>query len=108
MAYFSAGRPLAQARGSSAWELWLAGFAPPLIGQLRRTATEQRLQLARGKSAVQVQRWLGHHSAASTLATYTHLLDDDLGEPLSLAAELSSGSVSDPPAQGVQAESAPR
>jgi len=35
---------------------------------------------------VQVQRWLGHHSAAFTLAAYVHLLDGDLGEPLSLSA----------------------
>jgi integrase len=31
---------------------------------------------------VQVQRWLGHHSASFTLDTYVHLLDNDLGEPL--------------------------
>lgn len=37
-----------------------------------------------GRNAVQVQRWLGHHSAAFTLATYVHLLDDDIGEALSL------------------------
>jgi integrase len=37
-------------------------------------------------TAVQVQRWLGHHSAAFTLATYVHLLDGDLGEPLVLGA----------------------
>ena len=37
---------------------------------------------AAGRNAVQVQRWLGHHSAAFTLATYVHLLDDDLGDPL--------------------------
>lgn len=42
----------------------------------------------RGANAVQVQRWLGHHSAAFTLATYVHLLSDDLGEPLSLGTEL--------------------
>ncbi len=36
----------------------------------------------RGGNAVQVQRWLGHHSAAFTLSTYVHLLDADLGEPL--------------------------
>jgi integrase len=40
----------------------------------------------RGANAVQVQRWLGHHSAAFTLATYVHLLDDNLGEPLALTA----------------------
>jgi integrase len=37
---------------------------------------------ASGRNAVQVQRWLGHHSAAFTLSTYVHLLDGDLGEPL--------------------------
>jgi integrase len=42
----------------------------------------------RGANAVQVQRWLGHHSPAFTLATYVHLLSDDLGEPLELSAEL--------------------
>jgi integrase len=31
-----------------------------------------------GANAVQVQRWLGHHSAAFTLSTYVHLLPDDL------------------------------
>jgi integrase len=39
---------------------------------------------AEGRNAVQVQRWLGHHSPAFTLATYVHLLDGDLGEPLIL------------------------
>ena len=38
-------------------------------------------------NAVQVQRWLGHHSAAFTLATYVHLLDGDLGEPLAILQE---------------------
>lgn len=38
---------------------------------------------AAGRNAVQVQHWLGHHSAAFTLSTYVHLLaDDDLGGPL--------------------------
>lgn len=38
---------------------------------------------AAGRTAVQVQHWLGHHSAAFTLRTYVHLLDqDDLGGPL--------------------------
>ena len=41
---------------------------------------------AQGRNAVQVQRWLGHHSPAFTLATYVHLLDGDLGEPLSVGA----------------------
>ena len=55
----------------------------------------------RGWNAVQVQRFLGHHSPAFTLATYVHLLPDDLPSPefwgsfatksdhyISLAAEL--------------------
>jgi integrase len=39
---------------------------------------------AEGRNAVQVQRWLGHHSPAFTLATYVHLLDGDIGEPLEI------------------------
>jgi len=39
---------------------------------------------AQGRNAVQVQRWLGHHSPAFTLARYVHLLDGDLGEPLTV------------------------
>ena len=31
-----------------------------------------------GLNAKQVQVWLGHHSPAFTLATYVHLLADDL------------------------------
>lgn len=42
---------------------------------------------AEGRNAVQVQRWLGHHSAAFTLATYVHLLDGDLGEALAILQE---------------------
>jgi integrase len=42
------------------------------------------LLFANGRNAVQVQRWLGHHSAAFTLSRYVHLLDGDLGEALTL------------------------
>jgi integrase len=42
---------------------------------------------ASGRNAVQVQRWLGHHSAAFTLSTYVHLLEGDIGAPLDLEAE---------------------
>jgi integrase len=34
-----------------------------------------------GLNAKQVQMWLGHHSPAFTLATYVHLLPDDLPDP---------------------------
>ena len=49
------------------------------------------LLFARGANAVQVQRWLGHHSPAFTLARYVHLLAGDLGSPLALDDELRSG-----------------
>jgi integrase len=42
------------------------------------------LLFAEGRNAVQVQRWLGHHSPAFTLATYVHLLDGDIGPPLEI------------------------
>ena len=45
----------------------------------------------RGANAVQVQSWLGHHSAAFTLSAYVHLLPNELGEPLALADELAEG-----------------
>ena len=56
---------------------------------LRHTCAS--MLFARGANAVQVQRWLGHHSAAFTLETYVHLLDGNLGDPLELDAELSQG-----------------
>jgi integrase len=37
---------------------------------------------AAGRNVVQVQRWLGHHSPSFTLDSYVHLLDADLGDPL--------------------------
>jgi len=37
---------------------------------------------AHGRNAKQVQRWLGHHSAAFTLSVYIDLLDDGIGEGL--------------------------
>ena len=37
---------------------------------------------AEGRNAVQVQRFMGHHSAAFTLSLYVHLLNEDLGGAL--------------------------
>jgi hypothetical protein len=59
---------------------------------------------AEGRNAVQVQRWLGHHSPAFTLERYVHLLDDDLGDALSISQGANkvqtcptpSGSTTDP------------
>jgi integrase len=44
--------------------------------------TVASLLFAQGRNAVQVQRFLGHHSPAFTLDTYVHLLDNDIGGPL--------------------------
>jgi integrase len=41
---------------------------------------------AEGRNAVQVQRWLGHHSPAFTLSRYVHLLEQDLGAALDTGA----------------------
>jgi hypothetical protein len=50
-----------------------------------------------GLNAKQVQMWLGHHSPAFTLATYVHLLPDDLPDPGfldSLTMEAPEGGIS--------------
>jgi integrase len=56
----------------------------PWVGFHAFRHTCASILFAEGGNAVQVQRWLGHHSAAFTLATYVHLLDGDLGEPLAI------------------------
>jgi hypothetical protein len=40
-----------------------------------------------GLNAVQVQLWLGHHSPAFTIATYVHLLPEDLPDAAFLDAD---------------------
>lgn len=40
-----------------------------------------------GASPLRLQRWMGHHSAAFTLDTYGHLLQDDLGPYLDIAGD---------------------
>ena len=37
-----------------------------------------------------MQKWLGHHAPSFTLDTYVHLLDEGVGEGLTLDLELSS------------------
>lgn len=72
-----------------------AGVPWAAFHTLRHTCAS--LLFAEGRNAVQVQRWLGHHSAAFTLATYVHLLDGDLGEPLTLESELCCAAMEDLP-----------
>ena len=59
---------------------------------------------AGGRNAVQVQRWLGHHSPAFTLSVYVDLLDGDVGEALPL--DLPS-SPEDLPKAGAEAQKRP-
>lgn len=56
----------------------------PWIGFHTFRHTTATMLFAAGRNAVQVSRWLGHHSAAFTISVYVHLLDGDLGEPLEL------------------------
>jgi integrase len=56
----------------------------PWVGFHTFRHTCASMLFAQGRNAVQVQHWLGHHSAAFTLSTYVHLLDSDLGEALGL------------------------
>ena len=49
------------------------------------------LHIERGTNIVQLSRLLGHHKPSFTLDVYAHLLDDGLGEPLDLDAELAAG-----------------
>lgn len=72
-----------------------ASAGVPWIGfhTLRHTAASLLFARTDGSpraNLVQVQRFLGHHSPAFTLATYVHLLDNDLGAPLDLSVELSN------------------
>jgi integrase len=58
----------------------------PWVGFHTFRHTCASMLFAQGRNAVQVQRWLGHHSAAFTLSTYVHLLDGDIGEPLAIGS----------------------
>jgi integrase len=43
------------------------------------------LLIEAGASALRLQRWMGHHSAAFTLDTYGHLMQDGLGPSLEVS-----------------------
>ncbi len=53
-----------------------AGIEWATIHSLRHYCATRLFEL--GLNAKQVQTWMGHHSPAFTLATYVHLLSDDL------------------------------
>jgi integrase len=65
-----------------------AGLTGVGFHTLRHTCASMLIES--GLSPLRLQRWMGHHSAAFTLETYGHLLDDDLGPALSLGKELSA------------------
>lgn len=56
----------------------------PWVGFHAFRHTCASMLFADGRNAVQVQRWLGHHSPAFTLATYVHLLDSGVGDALEI------------------------
>jgi integrase len=60
-----------------------AGVPWMTFDTLRHTCAS--LLFDQGRNAKQVQRWLGHHSAAFTLETYIYLLSDELDAPLDLS-----------------------
>jgi hypothetical protein len=45
------------------------------------------MHVSQGTDIVQLSRLLGHHSPSFTLSTYAHLMDDDLGSPITLPGE---------------------
>jgi integrase len=57
----------------------------PWVGFHTFRHTCASMLFAEGRNAKQVQRWLGHHSAAFTLSVYIDLLDDGVGEGLAIA-----------------------
>jgi integrase len=59
-----------------------AGVSGIGLHTLRHTCAS--LLIAEGATMLRLQRWMGHHSAAYTLETYGHLIDDELGSALEL------------------------
>jgi integrase len=76
------------------------GAAWAVLHTFRHTCAS--ILFERGANVVRVSRWLGHGSPAFTLSVYVHLMQDDLGEPLSLADELRVGTPvgTEPPEAG--------
>lgn len=66
------------------------GGAPRVTRRTPATETSPPSTVA-GANAKHVQRWLGHHSAAFTLAMYVHLLSGEVDAPLVLADKLQKG-----------------
>ncbi len=63
-----------------------AGVEPAGFHAFRHTCAS--LLIERGLSPLRLQRWMGHHSAASTLDVYGHMIDAELAPALDLEAEL--------------------
>jgi len=67
-----------------------AGVPWATIHSLRHTCASRLFR--NGWNAKQVQMMLGHHSPAFTLATYVHLMPDDLPMPVPVAVTMERGS----------------
>lgn len=59
-----------------------AGVSGIGLHTLRHTCAS--LLIEQGANPLRLQRWMGHHSAAYTLETYGHLIDDEIGGALEL------------------------
>jgi integrase len=74
-------KPAACRAGLGEWVKTAKGSrAESWVGHHTFRHTNATLLFVNGWSAKAVQVWLGHHSPAFTLATYVHLLPDDLPE----------------------------
>lgn len=68
----------------------------PWVGFHTFRHTAASLLIDSGRSIVQVQRFLGHHSPAFTLARYAHIMDEGVGPGIDLAS-LGGSKVGPPP-----------
>jgi hypothetical protein len=66
-----------QDRATDGWRPAARSAPRSAISSMSSSGT---VRCRRGNRAKQVQRWLGHHSAAFTLATYAHLGDGDIAK----------------------------
>ena len=76
----NAGRPLDASTVYRAVKAAAKTAGVPWAGPHALRHTCATMLFRNGLNAKQVQLWLGHHSPAFTLATYVHLLPDDLPE----------------------------
>jgi integrase len=85
------GRPLDRGQPFRVVKAAGAKAGVPWVGLHTLRHTCATLAFKSGWNAKQVQMLLGHHSPAFTLATYVHLLPDDLPEPTFIDTTFATG-----------------